>query len=108
MKWLLLALGVLLVPNVPQKIKDEPALKEYRILSVSDSAKLVLISDLKNKTRFLLDASQAKVIIDGKESDLKSLQNYSSALVLFVRKTKAHEGVTLDGSASRIEVNKKK
>jgi hypothetical protein len=82
--------------------------KEYRILSISTSEKMILISDLTSKTRLLLDLSDAKIQIDGKNAEIKDLQVYSSAQVWFEKKNLSHEGITLDGVARRIEVNKKK
>jgi hypothetical protein len=108
MNFLCLTLMLLFAPAILQKDSAAQPAKEYRILSVSESAKLVLISDLATKTRYLLDASQAKIIVEGKEAEIKSLQNYSSAEVLFEKKKAQHEGVDLDGVALRISVNKKK
>jgi len=89
----------------PSKPAETP---EYRILSISTSEKMILISDLSTKTRLLLDMSDAKVLVDGKPAEFKDLQIYSSANVWFEREKSSHEGIALDGVAKRIEVNKKK
>jgi hypothetical protein len=113
MKW---KLSIILLLLTPLYAAQKPAVTaapsqdgaEYRILSTSTSEKMILISDLTTKTRLLLDMSEAKILIDGKEGDLKDLQNYSVAQVWFEKKKDTHEGITLDGIAKRIEVNQKK
>ena len=108
MQWIVLILTFSTFFLTPQQVPTSKALKEYRILSVSESSKLVLISDLTTKTRYLLDATNAKIILDGKEIELVKLQDYSTARVSFSSAKKTVGGVKLDGVASRFEIKIKK
>jgi len=76
----------------------------YRILSVSDSIKIILISQIPDKTKYVLDASSAKITVNGKPAEFKDLKFYASAQVKFELKKSAKEGVDLDGFATEIRV----
>ncbi|MDR0842157.1 MAG: hypothetical protein LBP68_01905 [Acidobacteriota bacterium] len=76
----------------------------YRLLSVSESEKLVLVSQLSDQKKFLLDAAEVKVTVDDQPAEFKDLTRYSVVRVqMKLAKTKKN-GVTLDGVATEITV----
>ena len=78
---------------------------QYRLLSVSTSAKLILISQIPNKTKFVLDAATAKVTIDGKPAEFQMLQSYTIVRVKFEQRKGSKEGIETDGVASEISIS---
>ena len=77
----------------------------YRLLSVSASEKLILVSQIPGKTKYLLDASSAKITLNGKPSEFKELKSYSIIrLKLQIRKA-SRNGIDIDGSAIEINVS---
>ena len=76
----------------------------YRLLSVSTSGKLILISQPGTKTKLLLDASAAKITIDGKPAEFKNLSDYSIVHVKLSQKKVDKEGVVIDGMATEIRI----
>jgi hypothetical protein len=76
----------------------------YRILSVSDSIKVILVSQIPDKTKYVLDASSAKITVNGKPAEFKDLKLFASAQVKFELKKSAKEGIDLDGIATEIRV----
>ncbi|MDR1726448.1 MAG: hypothetical protein LBT74_00720 [Acidobacteriota bacterium] len=76
----------------------------YRLLSLSESEKLILVSRFSDQGKFLLDASSAKITVDGKDAEFKDLSRYSIVRVqMKLGKTKKND-VTLDGVALEIDV----
>jgi hypothetical protein len=80
-------------------------LGKYRLLSVSTSAKMILISQIPNKTKFVLDASTAKVTLDGKPAEFQTLQSYSIVHVKFEQRKGSKDGIDIDGVASEISIS---
>jgi len=76
----------------------------YRLLSVSVSAKMILITQPASKSKFLLDATAAKLTLDGKPTEFKNLGDYSVIHVKFETKKSEKDGVSLDGVATEIRV----
>jgi hypothetical protein len=76
----------------------------YRLLSVSTSGKLVLVSQPGTKTKFLLDASAAKITVDGKPAEFKNLSDYSVIHLQFDQKKSKKDGVDLDGTVTEIRI----
>jgi hypothetical protein len=77
----------------------------YRLLSVSGSEKLILISQIPSKHKYLLDASSAKITVNGKPAEFRELDIFSIIQVKFELKKSTRNGVELDGSAKEIKVN---
>ena len=76
----------------------------FRLLSVSDSGKLILVSQIPNKAKYILDAASAKITINDKPAEFKDLKVYSVIqLNLELRKSR-RDGIEIDGSASEIRV----
>ncbi len=96
----------------------------YRILSVSDSIKLILISQPVDKAaaqlaakrtaaapgkadqtiKYVLDASAAKITVNGKPAEFKDLKYYASAQVKFELHKDSKEGIPVDGKATEIKI----
>jgi hypothetical protein len=77
----------------------------YRLLSVSVSEKLILISQIPGKTRYLLDAGSAKITVNDKAGELKELKVYSIVQVKADLRKSSKNGITLDGSATEIRIS---
>jgi hypothetical protein len=77
----------------------------FRILSISDAEKLLLISKISNKKKFLLDASSVKVTSNGKALEFKELRQYSIIDVKMELQKKDKNGITLDGIATEIAIS---
>ena len=76
----------------------------FRLLSVSDSGKLILVSQIPSKTKYILDAASAKITINDKPAEFKDLKIYSVIqLKLELRKSR-RDGIEIDGSAGEIRV----
>jgi hypothetical protein len=77
----------------------------YRLLSVAKSGKIILISHPTDKTKYLLDASNAKITCDGKPMEFDELKNYVLIQVKFDPVKSEKEGIQLDGNATEIAVS---
>ena len=77
----------------------------YRLLSVSESEKLILVSQLSDQKKFLLNAADVKITVNGKSVEFKDLSQYAIVQVqMKLSKTKKN-GVNLDGIATEIAIN---
>ncbi len=77
---------------------------QFRLMSVVDAQKWILISQAPGKPKYILDASTAKITIDGKPAEFKNLSNYSIVNVKFEFKKSSKDGITIDGVASEIRI----
>jgi hypothetical protein len=75
-----------------------------RLLSISNNEKLVLVSQIPNKTRYLLDAASAKITINGKPAEFTQLKQFSIVQVKMVLRKSSKNGIPLDGSATEIRI----
>jgi hypothetical protein len=78
---------------------------KFRLLSVSGTSKMVLVSRIPDKTKFVLDASTAKITVDGKPAEFSALAQYSVINVKFDQKKSEKAGIALDGIATEIRVS---
>jgi hypothetical protein len=76
-----------------------------RLLSVSESKKLILVSQIPSKTKYLLDASSAKITVNGKPAEYKSLKAYTILQVKMDLKKTNKDGINLDGTAIEIKIS---
>ncbi|MBN2241240.1 MAG: hypothetical protein JW793_01015 [Acidobacteria bacterium] len=76
-----------------------------RLLSVSESEKLILISTIPDKTKYLLDAAAAKITIEGKPAEFKELTSFSIIRVKWNESNDKRNGIRLDGIAVEIEID---
>lgn len=74
----------------------------YRLLSVSDSEKLILVSQIPTKTKYILDAASAKITVDGKAAEFKDLKAFSVIQVKATLRKSSKNGIDLDGAATEI------
>jgi len=77
----------------------------YRLLSVSDSEKLILVSQIPSKTKYLLDAASAKITVNGKAAEFKELRAFSVIQVIVDLRKSSKNGIGLDGSATEIRIS---
>jgi hypothetical protein len=76
-----------------------------RLLSVSESEKLILISQIPNKTKFLLDAASAKITVNGKPAEFRDLVVFSTIQVKMELRKINRKGIDLDGVATEIQIS---
>ena len=79
-------------------------LASFRLLSLSESEKLILVSQIPGKKKFLLDASSAKITIDGKPAEYKALKAFSMVQLKMEARKLSKLGIDLDGVATEIRV----
>ncbi len=102
MKEICILLGMVLVLPVGLQAIESG---QYRLLSSADADKMILISQsIQGKPKYLLDASTAKITVDGKPAEFKELNRYSVVNVKFEFKKLSKDGVELDGVASEIRI----
>ena len=77
----------------------------YRLLSVSETEKLVLVSRIPDQKKFLLDAADVKITINDNPGELKDLILFTIVQVQIDTGKKKRKGVNLDGSAREINVS---
>jgi hypothetical protein len=75
-----------------------------RLLSISESEKVILVSQIPSKTKYLLDASSAKITINGKPAEFKQLKVFSIVQVKMNIRKSSKNGVTFDGLATEIRI----
>jgi hypothetical protein len=76
-----------------------------RILSVSESEKLILVSQIPAKKKYLLDAASAKIVVDGKAAEFKELKSFSIILVKMELRKSTKNGIDIDGVATEIRIS---
>ena len=77
----------------------------YRLLSISDSEKLILVSQIPGKAKYLLDAASAKITVDGKPAEFKELKAFSILLVKLELRKSTKNGIQIDGGATEIRIS---
>ncbi len=76
----------------------------YRLLSVADTPKLILISQISSKTRYILDATSAKITVNGKPAEFKDLKSYVIIQVKMELHKFSKDGIEIDGTATEIRI----
>ncbi len=77
----------------------------YRLLSISASEKLILVSQIPGKTKYLLDASSTKITVDGKPAEFSELKAFSVVQVKLELRKATRNGIPIDGSATEISIS---
>jgi len=77
----------------------------YRLLSISESEKLILVSRVPDQRRFLLDATDVKVTINDNPAEFKDLVSFTIIQVEMELRRIRRKGVNLDGFAREIAVS---
>ncbi len=76
----------------------------YRLLSVADTGKLILVSQIPAKTKYVLDATSAKITVNGKPAEFSDLKSYAVIQVKMELKKFSKEGIDIDGTAKEIRI----
>jgi hypothetical protein len=77
----------------------------YRLLSISTSEKLIVVSQIPSKAKYILDVASAKITVNGKPAEFRELEEFSILqLKLELRKT-SRNGIDIDGSALEIRIS---
>ncbi len=76
-----------------------------RLLSVSESEKLILVSQIPNKTKYLLDASSVKITVNGKPAEFRELKDFSIVQVKMELRKANRKGIDIDGVATEIRIS---
>ena len=76
----------------------------YRLLSVSETEKLVLVSRIPDQKKFLLDAADVKITINDKPAEFKDLILFTIVQVQMDLRKAKRKGVDLDGRANEIAI----
>jgi hypothetical protein len=90
----------LVFPSIAPAAEGE----KVRLLSLSESEKLILVSQIPSKKKFLLDASSVKITIAGKALEFKELKQYSVIQIKMELGKKTQNGKVLDGIATEIYI----
>ena len=77
----------------------------YRLLSVSETEKLVLVSRIPDQKKFLLDAADVKITINDNPAEFKDLILFTIVQVQMDTGRKKRKGVNLDGNARVINIS---
>ena len=77
---------------------------KFRLLSIAETGKIILISTIPQKAKYVLDAAAAKITVDGKAAEFSVLNAYSVINVKFDLKKTSRSGIDLDGIASEIRI----
>ena len=77
----------------------------YRLLSVSVTEKLVLVSRIPDQKKFLLDATDVKVTINDKPAEFSDLILFTVVQVQMEQGKKKRKSVNLDGRAIEITIS---
>jgi len=76
----------------------------YRLLSISGTEKLILVSQIPGKAKYLLDAASAKITVDGKAAEFSELKVFSILQVKMELKKSVKSGIPIDGAATEIRI----
>ena len=76
----------------------------FRLLSVAESSKLILVSRIPDKAKYVLDASAAKITVDGKPAEFGTLSLYVVVQVKFEPKKIKKDKIELDGAVTEISI----
>jgi len=98
--WIATALVALALASVCVAVEPDM----FRLLSLATTSKLILVSQIPNKVKYLLDASTAKITVDGKPAEFQNLQAYTIVQIKFELRKGSKDGVDLDGVATEIKV----
>jgi hypothetical protein len=77
----------------------------YRLLSISGSEKLILVSQIPGKSKYLLDAASAKITVNGKAAEFHELKVFSILQVKMDLKKSSKNGIGIDGVATEIRIS---
>src|SRR5262245_29585042 len=79
--------------------------QRFRLLSVTETSKMILVSEIPAKNKLVLDASSAKIMVDGKPAEFQELRLYTVIQVKFDARKSSKDGISMDGVATEIKVS---
>ena len=79
--------------------------QRYRLLSITETSKMILVSEIPAKTKLVLDASSAKIMVDGKPAEFQELRLFSVIHLKFDLRKAEKDGISVDGVATEIKVS---
>ena len=77
----------------------------FRLLSITETGKMILISEIPSKTKYVLDAAPAKITVDGKPAEFKDLKSFTLIRVKFEPRKGTKDGIGIDGVATEILIS---
>jgi hypothetical protein len=77
---------------------------QFRLLSIADSSKMLLVSQIPSKTKYILDASTAKITVDGKAAEFKTLDYYTIINIKYELRKGSKDGIETNGVATEIRI----
>ena len=98
----LILLILMVVGNIAYCVAEDAV--AFRLLSISESEKLILVSRISDKTKFLLDVAAAKITVDGKPAEIGELKSFTLIKLKWKEREDKRNGVSIDGTVSEIEV----
>ena len=76
----------------------------FRLLSISETTRIILVSRIPDKTKYVLDATTAKIMSGEKPAEFTDLKVYTLVTVKFELKKLTKNGIELDGVATEIRI----
>jgi hypothetical protein len=99
----LIVLMLMAMGNIAYCVAEDTV--AFRLLSISESEKLILVSRISDKTKFLLDVAAAKIVVDGKPAEIGELKSFTLIKLKWKEREEKRNGVSIDGTVSEIEVS---
>lgn len=78
---------------------------KYRLLSISLSEKLIVVSHIPSKTKYILDVASSKITVNGKPAEFRELKAFSIIQLKLELKKDDRKGIDIDGKAIEISVS---
>lgn len=78
---------------------------KYRLLSISMSEKLIVVSHIPSKTKYILDVAATKITVNGEPAEFRELKAFSVIELKLELKKDDRKGIDIDGKAIEIIVS---
>ena len=78
---------------------------KYRLLSISMSEKLIVVSHIPSKTKYLLDVASTKITVNGEPAEFRELKAFSVIQLKLELKKDDRKGIDIDGKAIEISIS---
>ena len=77
----------------------------YRLLSISISEKLIVVSHIPSKAKYILDVASTKITVNGKPAEFRELKAFSIIQLKLELKKDDRKGIDIDGKAIEINIS---
>ena len=77
----------------------------YRLLSISETERLILVSRIPDQKKYILDAVDVKVTINGNPAEFRELALFTIVQVQMDMVKKKRKGINIDGRVREIAVS---